>query len=402
MKNNIVSVITFVPVKPSLGGPNDLALSISKKLYCENRLGKIICTDYDARASGIPEEYFSVPNKIALKLLYRGLSLTKRLFFIRERRLREELFDFFVCRSEALLSAKIALFLKPAFPMTVEKASKHGIITIGWASVFHPQFNYKQVQVEQKRFALTDISNYTDEKRVRNLSRYFTTIEHLFVQSEFAAQTFRAHGIPEKNIHLLSRAIGIDCKRFSPKKLTKKNDGFKVLHLSHMDLIKGVGYLFEAWKNLHLENAKLILAGNANADVRTVFNKIAPPNTVFWGHVSDTPASYKNVDVFISPSISDVRPYTVLEAMACGTPVIVSNMCGLSTVVSHGRDGFVYQYDNVDELQKYIMWCYENREKLAGMGLAARKKALQYPRQDFASTIIKAIDRLSEQKRPAV
>jgi glycosyltransferase involved in cell wall biosynthesis len=116
--------------------------------------------------------------------------------------------------------------------------------------------------------------------------------------------------------------------------------------------------------------------------------------------VRDTPPRYREADVFVSPSVSDNLPNTVLESMACGTPVIISDMCGLRCIVDHGVNGFVYRYDDVDALAGHLRWCSENPEELAAMGRRAREKAVRFPKADFATQLLGAIDDL-EPTRPA-
>ena len=53
----------------------------------------------------------------------------------------------------------------------------------------------------------------------------------------------------------------------------------------------------------------------------TGMDRIAAPAVELIGSVRDTPPRYREADVFVSPSVSDNLPNTVLESMACGVPL---------------------------------------------------------------------------------
>ena len=160
-----------------------------------------------------------------------------------------------------------------------------------------------------------------------------------------------------------------------------------------MNLIKGIGYLLEAWSRLQLNSAQLVLVGTMEAGIKTIYDRIAPPQTTIQGFIDDVSSHYREADLFVSPSVSDLHPYTVLEAMASGTPVIVSDRCGVSAVVDHGVNGFMYPYDDVDSLVERIRWCHDHPEELKQMGIAARETALLCRRSLFAEKVIAEIDR---------
>jgi glycosyltransferase involved in cell wall biosynthesis len=79
--------------------------------------------------------------------------------------------------------------------------------------------------------------------------------------------------------------------------------------------------------------------------------------------------------------------------MASGTPVIVSDRCGISAVVEDGVDGFIYPHDDIEALAEKIRWCYEHPDELGKMGAAARKKATGCGRSRFSDRVTEEIDR---------
>src|SRR5262249_47181729 len=74
----------------------------------------------------------------------------------------------------------------------------------------------------------------------------------------------------------------------------------------------------------------------------------------FVGDVPDEalPAHYRAADVVASPSVDRTEAFglVILEALACGTPVVASRLPGVRTLVDEGRTGYLVEPGNVDQL----------------------------------------------------
>jgi glycosyltransferase involved in cell wall biosynthesis len=84
---------------------------------------------------------------------------------------------------------------------------------------------------------------------------------------------------------------------------------------------------------------------------------------------------YSNSSVFVLPSLADSFALVVLEAMACGVPVIVTENTGSKEVFRDGVDGFVVPIRDVEAIKEKILFLYENRDVCQAMGEAARQRA---------------------------
>jgi len=86
-------------------------------------------------------------------------------------------------------------------------------------------------------------------------------------------------------------------------------------------------------------------------------------------------AAYNACDVYIMPSLEDNLPNTVLEASACGLPVVAFNTGGIPEMVEHHKSGFLAKRLDVLDLANGIEWVLgEGRDEL---GAFARKKMLE-------------------------
>lgn len=392
-----ISLVTYGRVDDATAGPQYETYQLARRLHADGRLASLVCMDRDPDRLPVPEGLVH-PGRTPERLLYacrRALHvLDRRGRLTSKRRIFEELFDRLVCAGGHREGADAVLFNRPGFPRTVRRARREGLPTIGLASILHPRFNAEIVDREQRRLDLPARSIYTDARRVRNLAAFYAELDHLVVQTPRAAEVFAEYGIPADRISRIRGGYPIDTERFRPAPDREPAGVFRVLHVSNMNLIKGIAYLLDAWRAADLAEAELLLAGPFDEDVATLVDRAALPTVRLVGPVSDPAPLYREADVFVSPSISDSFPYTILEAMASGTTVIASSNCGLSCLLDHGRDGFVYRHDDVDALGGHLAWCRENRDRLAGMGAALRAKAEACRDGDHAGTLLARVDEL--------
>lgn len=167
---------------------------------------------------------------------------------------------------------------------------------------------------------------------------------------------------------------GVDTSKFSSKDLKKENE---VLFVGKILKIKGIDTLINAVKNfdIHIRiDAKLHDVNylkyliKLNGRSQTCFNFNATDD----GLVAD----YNGALVTVLPSLVEIFPLVALESMACGTPVICTNVGGLPELVEDGFDGFIVPPNNSTILMEKIKYFIDNPEESKRMGKNAREKIL--------------------------
>jgi glycosyltransferase involved in cell wall biosynthesis len=95
----------------------------------------------------------------------------------------------------------------------------------------------------------------------------------------------------------------------------------------------------------------------------------------FLGHVraADLPALYARAQLLLLPSVSEAMPLVVLEAMACGTPVLASRIAGLPTVVRDYDTGVLVDPGDVGQIALALRFLLRDRALLAHMSGQARR-----------------------------
>jgi glycosyltransferase involved in cell wall biosynthesis len=86
------------------------------------------------------------------------------------------------------------------------------------------------------------------------------------------------------------------------------------------------------------------------------------------------PALYALMDVFVHPSLRDGMPNALLEAMACGRPVVASTAGGIPDVVRHGRDGLLVPPGDAGALAAAVGGLLDDRGTARALGRAGRER----------------------------
>ena len=87
--------------------------------------------------------------------------------------------------------------------------------------------------------------------------------------------------------------------------------------------------------------------------------------------------AYSLFDVFLCPSIEDNLPNTVIESLACGTPVVRFNVGGMPDMIKQGITGLLSSDVDAESLRVCIEDIFNDRNRLEAMAVQCREKALR-------------------------
>lgn len=205
------------------------------------------------------------------------------------------------------------------------------------------------------------------------------------------------HVFPKiKNMDIVRVPNGIDLDDYGnlPKKgLFKKKNSIKenelvILFLSRIHERKGVDLLLEAFRDLkdHTLNVKLVIAGpdeNYVDKLKLLCEKLNLQNDVIFSgplYGANKLEAYVDADIFILPSKDHYESFgnVALEALACGTAVIVTDKCGVSEWI---HDVSYVVEPNVDSFEKILLFLLQNddfRIKYGSLGKSFVKKHFEW------------------------
>ena len=177
---------------------------------------------------------------------------------------------------------------------------------------------------------------------------------------------------------------GVDIEKFRPLSVKKeKNNIFFLSLLDEFHKYKGLDYLLKALKKVKKEipDIKLIIGGKGV--LLDYYKKIAEDlglkdNVEFHGFIPDEKIVeyYNKSSVFVLPSISSKQEgfgIVALEALACETPVISTEIVGVASDVKKSESGIIVPPKNADELANAIIIILNNIDASKKMGINGRK-----------------------------
>jgi glycosyltransferase involved in cell wall biosynthesis len=178
---------------------------------------------------------------------------------------------------------------------------------------------------------------------------------------------------------------GVDLQRFSPKHWPRNGSrSFTVFCNRSWEPRYGVDVLARAFVRVAKSRpdvSLILLGGGSQAQtLRQIFEQAGVSDRVsFPGQIPnhDLPRYYHMADLYISPSHVDGSSVSLMEAMACGLPCLVSDIPANKEWVQDGENGWLFPDGDEQALAGKIEQVLENRPCLMEIGQAARRTAEQ-------------------------
>lgn len=145
----------------------------------------------------------------------------------------------------------------------------------------------------------------------------------------------------------LIRGSGADCERFAPREPERRPGPCRFLFASRLIREKGVYELLEAVQKLRQQGTEceLIVAGDIYPGNPSSLSEDElaglQEQVTYLGHVDDMQPHFHDADVIVLPSYAEGTPRVLLEAGACGKPLIATDIPGCQGVVVPGENGFL-------------------------------------------------------------
>jgi glycosyltransferase involved in cell wall biosynthesis len=137
----------------------------------------------------------------------------------------------------------------------------------------------------------------------------------------------------------------------------------------------------------------LLAGGSEENRLREILKKNGAIDQVrFKGYISqeDLPHYYNEADVYISPSHVDGSSVSLMEAMGCGLPCLISDIPANKEWVTENENGWLFPDGDVDTLTKAILRVAEKRDTLDKIGAASRLVAER--RADWSKNFEKLLE----------
>jgi glycosyltransferase involved in cell wall biosynthesis len=370
-------VIYSIGAKFAGGGIGTTAYHAVQGLYRHAVLHRLLCGSF--RPTEIPREKIKtlgLPSRVL-----RRLALYDRTGWVMY--VHNVLFDFWASR---LLEATRVFHVWSGHGLcSLQHAKSFGALTIVERASAHPSFQRDILCEEFARWGM----------KFRWLQRSFTRAlegikltDYVIVPSTFAKDSFTREGVSASRI--MKIALGLDTAKFQPRMNHGSRETFRVSYVGQLSLQKGVMYLLEAWEKLRWTDAELWLVGRIESEIRALLKRYTLQRVRIFGYVPNVKPIYQQSDVFVFPSLHDGFGLVVLEAMACGLPVITTHNTAGPDIITEGESGFVVPIRDVDTLAERMERLRSDERLRREMGKAARARAEEFTWERYGDALAEA------------
>jgi len=248
----------------------------------------------------------------------------------------------------------------------------HSVIPTGFVASIVSKLMHKPLFITAHGM---DINNF-ENSRIFNYfiaSSLNSSFKSIAV-SEDLAKKMRFMVKDKNRVFVLRNAVDTD--RFNPtrdksirSKFDINDEDILILFVGYLDEFKGIFELINAFNVINSENrnVKLMMVGTGpkKEDLLKILTKMnIEDEVIFTGRVEPQKIHkyYQAADIFVLPSYTEGLPVSVLEAMACGLPVVATNVGGIPEIITDRVNGFIVPSKNEKELIKKLAALTNNKD----------------------------------------
>ncbi len=239
--------------------------------------------------------------------------------------------------------------------------------------------HYRETLAEERRRWGRGLGGYSDFPLLirHRMERECQVAPVISVLSSFSRRTFTEHGVAPGR--LVELPLGVDHEHFSPRE-GRAPGPLRVVFVGRVELMKGVPYLLTALQRLKKLPLELQLVGPVADDLKPLLRRLDDPRVRYLDVTGRAalPAVYRGADVLVFPTVNDALGLVMLEAMACGVPVIATERSGGPDVIRDQLDGFVIPARDPGAIADRLATLAADPDQTVAMGRSARQRIEQY------------------------
>ncbi|WP_349269653.1 glycosyltransferase family 4 protein [Mycolicibacterium parafortuitum] len=256
-----------------------------------------------------------------------------------------------------------------------------------------------QVEAEENPQWAPYIGYVFDQFEAEDAAREATGASAVLANSGFAGDSFKEWVPPSRiavvplslDAHTVRRSIGI-----SPPNRRARDEKFKLVYAGMITQRKGLSYLVEAVNSsVHRGQIELTLIGSdqwgMGAALRRAFPRVdinicrPMSQALLWRELAQHHA-------FVFPTLLDGFGNAMLEALACGLPIIATDRCGAPDLGIFGEAGMQVAVSSSASIRHALDTLYEDEDRRAEMAAAASRLPIFDGWSGYASRAIGALD----------
>jgi len=222
------------------------------------------------------------------------------------------------------------------------------------------------------------------------LAWFYSKADSLIYPSEMARSLLNKLGRANQPSYIISNGVNIDKFKIFPvgnfyERFNIPDNKIKLLFVGRLfpeksidTLIKAIPHIIKEYKNIHL---MIVGAGYLRPQLeKLVCNLKVDQYVTFLGLISeeDIILAYNASDIFVLPSIAELEGMAVLEAMACGKPIIIANSKESASRFFVEDNGFLFETLNHKDLAEQVLKLITDADLRRKMGKVSLEKVKNY------------------------
>ena len=245
------------------------------------------------------------------------------------------------------------------------------------------QIDFREISRIQDKFLFGTNVNIHEHMWIQKYkAKALVNTDYCFVLSEFAAGSLVKNGWDTtrlKKVHL-----PVNTEIFTHKRAYSQGEKLKVIFVGTLTKRKGIQYLLSIFERLR-EDIELIIVG-PDSDASMLLESYHDIKRIEYVNHIELNKILGSSDLFVFPSLLDSWAQTVVEAMAVGLPIIVSDNTGSSELIHN--NGFVVKSGSIDELESAVRHYLQNPEQLEIHGRKSREIAERISYKNYQSEVL--------------
>lgn len=203
--------------------------------------------------------------------------------------------------------------------------------------------------------------------RSRQLLRNYRQADRVIANSKWARQQLITKGVPQAQVEVINNMLGFAKASGSGdgqadglrESLSKPADKTLLVNVAGFRKGKGQAELLTALQGL-LKGGGHTLWLVGEGPLRASCEKLArileiEPHVRFWGRCNDVEAILSHADIMVHTSRFESQPNALIEAQACGVPVVAWDFAGVGETFEHGRSGLLVAHGDVHGLVQGVL-----------------------------------------------
>lgn len=258
---------------------------------------------------------------------------------------------------------------------------------------------YQKDMKQSKRFSKKlkeEIGDSLKEERQEYYRMEMLYSQYILVPSNFVKKSYQYSGFIEQNIKVCPYGVELNNFSFTPRKVKSDKDPLHFVFVGGTKQLKGISYLLDAFLRIPKEKATLTIVGNCNLSedlLKPYQNHVHFTGILLQSEVAEV---LRDMDVMIFPSLGEGMSLSIIEALACGLPVVCTENSGTNDLIEIGKNGFIIPIQDVDAIIDRANWFLNNREMIPKMGKRGYDIARKYTWGKYNETVANSVREICE------